>query len=136
MNKKILMIDDDVDLIHIMKPVLEREGYEVTVAYNSQEGWECFEAGQPDVILMDLAMEHFDSGFVLCHKIKKTEKGRNIPIIMMTAAGHETGIRFSTQTSEERKWILADDYLEKPIRPKDLLVYLDDKVFKKNEKHT
>lgn len=53
----------------------------------------------------------------------------------MTAAGHETGIRFSTQTSEERKWILADDYLEKPIRPKDLLAYLGDKVFKQNEKH-
>ncbi len=135
MNKKILMIDDDVDLINMMKPVLEREGYEVTAAYNSQEGWETFETSQPDVILMDLAMEHFDSGFVLCHKIKKTDKGRQIPIIIMTAAGHETGIRFSTQTSEERKWILADDYLEKPIRPKDLLVYLCDKVFKQNEKH-
>ena len=135
MNKKILMIDDDVDLINMMKPVLEREGYEVTAAYNSQEGWETFEMSQPDVILMDLAMEHFDSGFVLCHKIKKTDKGQQIPIIIMTAAGHETGIRFSTQTSEERKWILADDYLEKPIRPKDLLAYLGDKVFKQNEKH-
>lgn len=56
MNKKILMIDDDVDLINMMKPVLEREGYEVTAAYNSQEGWETFERSQPDVILMDLAM--------------------------------------------------------------------------------
>jgi CheY-like chemotaxis protein len=133
MNKKILMVDDDIDLIHVIKPVLEKEGYEVTAAYNSNEGWEKFQSFQPDVVLMDLAMEHFDSGFVLCHKIKNTDAGKHTPIIMMTAAGHETGIRFSTQTKEERRWIHADDYLDKPIRPKDLLAYLREKVFRQTD---
>lgn len=130
MNKKILLIDDDVDLIHLIQPVLEKEGYQVSAAFNSSEGWEQFQAFKPDMVLMDLAMEHFDSGFVLCHKLKNTDAGKNTPIIIMTAAGHETGIRFSTQTKEERRWILADDYLDKPIRPKDLLVYLREKVFR------
>ena len=133
MNKKILMVDDDIDLIHRIKPVLEKEGYDVAAAYDSKEGWETFQSFQPDVVLMDLAMEHFDSGFVLCHKIKNTDAGKNTPIIMMTAAGHETGIRFSTQTKEERRWILADDYLDKPIRPKDLLAYLREKVFRQTD---
>jgi CheY-like chemotaxis protein len=130
MNKKILLIDDDVDLIHMTKPVLEKEGYQVAAAFNSEEGWELFQTFQPDVVLMDLAMEHFDSGFVLCHKIKATDAGKKTPIIMMTAASHETGIRFSTQTKEERRWIQADDYLDKPVRPKDLVVYLREKVFR------
>jgi len=135
MNKKILMIDDDVDLVHIIKPVLEKEGYEVATAFNSTEGWERFLEFSPDAILMDLAMEHFDSGFVLCHKIKTSEAGKQVPIIMMTAAGHETGIRFSTQTKEERRWILADDYLDKPIRPRDLLLYLREKIFRSTDEH-
>ncbi len=133
MNKKILLIDDDVDLIHMTKPVLEKEGYQVTAAYNSNEGWELFQTFKPDVVLMDLAMEHFDSGFVLCHKIKATDAGKNTPIIMMTAASHETGIRFSTQTKEERRWIHADDYLDKPIRPRDLVTYLREKVFRQSD---
>lgn len=135
MNKKILMIDDDVDLVQLIKPVLEKEGYQVAAAFDSREGWELFQTFHPDVILMDLAMEHFDSGFVLCHKIKNSDQGKSTPIIMMTAAGHETGIRFSTQTEEERRWIRADDYLDKPIRPKDLLSYLREKVFHQPNEH-
>ncbi len=130
MNKKILMVDDDIDLIDIYKPVLENAGYTVKAAYDSNEGFQAFQDFNPDVVLVDLAMEHFDSGFVLCHKIKKLEKSKNIPVIIMTAAGHETGIRFTTQTNEERNWIKADDYLEKPISPRDLLQYLNEKVFK------
>jgi len=135
MNKKILMIDDDVDLVQLIKPVLEKEGYQVAAAFDSREGWDLFQSFAPDVILMDLAMEHFDSGFVLCHKIKYSDQGKNPPIIMMTAAGHETGIRFSTQTAEERRWIRADDYLDKPIRPRDLLAYLREKVFHQSDAH-
>jgi hypothetical protein len=48
----------------------------------------------------------------------------------MTSAGQDTGIRFSTETAEETNWIKADDYLEKPISPRDMVLYLNDKVFK------
>jgi len=133
MSKKVLMVDDDVDLIQQYKPILEQAGYEVGVAYDSREGLEEFTTFKPDAVIVDLSMEHFDSGFRLCHKIKNLPEGKLIPVVIMTSATHETGIRLSTDTDEERKWIKADDYLEKPITPRDLVQYLAEKLFKKQE---
>ena len=130
MQKKILLVDDDVDLINLYQPVLEKAGYQVDAAFNAQEGLEHFKSFKPDAMIVDLAMEHFDSGFVLCQKIRALHEGQDIPIVIMTAAGHETGIRFSTQTAEEKKWIRANDYLEKPISARDLLQYVNEKLFK------
>ena len=129
-NKKILMVDDDSDLLEVYQPVLLRAGYQVRLAYNSIEGMEQFREFKPDAVFVDLSMEHYDSGFVLCHKIKNLPEGRHCRIVIMTAAGHETGIRFSTHTDEEKNWIKADDYLEKPISSRDLLVYVNEKLFK------
>ncbi len=129
MKKKIMMVDDDVDLIAIFQPVLEKAGYEVATANDSKEGFELFKTFKPDAVFVDLAMEHFDSGFVLCHRIKSLPEGKSVPVIIMTAASHETGIRFSTQTEEERRWIQADDYLDKPVPPKELLAYIAEKLF-------
>ncbi len=130
MTKKILMVDDDADMLDIYKPVLENAGYDVKLAYNGAEGLQAFKDFSPNAVFVDLSMEHFDSGFVLCHKIKKLPAAADVPVIIMTAAGHETGIRFSTQTAEEKNWIKADDYLEKPIAVNDLVQYLDEKIFK------
>lgn len=129
MKKKIMMVDDDYDLLQIYVPVLEKAGYEVSTANSSAEGLELFKSFHPDLVFVDLAMEHFDSGFVFCHRIKSTPEGANIPVIIMTAASHETGIRFSTQTQEERKWIQGDDYLDKPVPPRELLAYIKEKYF-------
>ena len=128
--KKILLVDDDIDLIQQYKPVLEHAGYQVSAAFTAGEGFELFTTFQPDAVIVDLAMEHFDSGFQLCNKIKKTPKGQQTPVIIMTSAAHETGIRLGADTAEERRWIRADDYLEKPISARDLLQYLAEKVFK------
>lgn len=130
MSYKVLLVDDDVDLIEQYTPVLEQAGYTVKGAYDSKEGLESFQDFNPDVVFVDLAMEQFDSGFVLCQKLKKHPKGSETPVIIMTSAGHETGIRFSTDTAEEKKWIRADDYLEKPVAPRDLVQYLNEKLFK------
>jgi two-component system alkaline phosphatase synthesis response regulator PhoP len=130
MSKKVLMVDDDVDLIRQYKPILEQAGYNVAVAYDGKEGLETFKSFKPDAMIVDLSMEHFDSGFVLCHRVKSTEEGKKMPVIIMTSAGQDTGIRLSAETSEETNWIKADDYLEKPITPRDMVQYLADKVFK------
>ncbi len=132
MDKKILMVDDDTDLINIYKPVLEKEGYTIRTAFNSIDGLQAYKEFLPDVVFVDLSMEHFDSGFVLCHRIKKLPESKKSKIIIMTSAGHETGIRFSTDTTEETNWIKADDYLEKPVSPRDLVQYVNEKLFKNN----
>jgi two-component system alkaline phosphatase synthesis response regulator PhoP len=130
MSKKVLMVDDDVDLIAQYKPLLEQAGYDVAAAYSGAEGLETFKTFKPDAMIVDLSMEHFDSGFVLCHRIKSTEQGKAIPVIIMTSAGQDTGVRLSTDTLEETNWIKADDYLEKPVSPRDMVEYLGEKVFK------
>jgi CheY-like chemotaxis protein len=134
MKKKIMMVDDDYDLLQIYVPVLEKAGYEVATANSAAEGLELFKSFLPDLVLVDLAMEHFDSGFVLCHRIKSMPEGAKIPVVIMTAASHETGIRFSTQTEEERKWIQADDYLDKPIPARELLAFITERYFNQTDK--
>ena len=69
-------------------------------------------------------------GIVLCHRVKSTAQGQDIPVIILTSAGQDTGVRLSTDTLEETNWIKANDYLEKPISPRDLVQYLNEKVFK------
>ncbi len=130
MAYKILLVDDDVDLVSINTAVLESAGYEVASAHDTSAGYQLFQSFRPDAAIVDLAMEHFDSGFVLCHRIKSSPEGKDLPIVMLTSAGHETGFRFSTQTSEEKQWIKADYYLEKPIAAVDLLQFLKEKVLK------
>jgi len=132
MNMRVLLVDDDVDLIQQYKPVLEQAGYDVSVAYDGAEGLDMFKKVKPDAMIVDLSMEHFDSGFVLCHRVKSSEGGKSMPVIIMTSAGRDTGIRLSADTAEETNWIKADDYLEKPISPRDLAQYLTDKVFKQS----
>ncbi len=129
-KKKILLVDDDVDLLEMYRRVLAQAGYQVRTANDSVEGLEAFEAFGPDAAFVDLAMEHFDSGFVLCHRIKQTPAGQTTPVYILTSIGHDTGYRFSTETTEEKNWIKADGYMEKPVSPRDLLDFLNEKIFR------
>lgn len=128
--QKILLVDDDVDIIETYKTVLEAAGYEVRYAHDGKSGFELFKTFQPDACVVDLAMEHFDAGFTLCKRIKDTPEGQHVPVIIMTSAGHDTGIRFSTQSEEEKQWIRADHFLDKPVPPQDLVQFLHDRVLK------
>jgi two-component system, OmpR family, alkaline phosphatase synthesis response regulator PhoP len=133
MAAKILLIDDDIDLVEMNRLSLEAAGFEVTTAYDSARGVEVFAAFLPDVVIVDLVIEHADSGFILCRKLDQHPHGAKTKIVMLTSAAHETGFRFSIETSEERKWIKADFYLEKPVSPVDLVQFLKAKVLKQQE---
>lgn len=114
-KKKILLVDDDIDLLEQNKILIESKGYEVITASNSKEGWEMFKKIKPDACVIDLIMEEYDSGFVLCHRIKKDEHGKNIPVFILTSATYDTGFKFGASTSEEREWINADELINKPV---------------------
>ncbi len=131
--QKILLVDDDVDIIESYRGVLEHAGYEVRFAHDGASGFALFKEFLPDVAVVDLSMEHFDSGFTLCRRIKGTPEGSNTPVIILTSAGHDTGYRFSTQSEEEKQWIKADHFLDKPVAPLDLLQFLHDRVLKHTE---
>lgn len=114
-KKKILLVDDDIDLLEQNKVLFESKGYEVKTASSSAEGWEVFKKTKPDAAVIDLIMEEYDSGFVLCHRIKKDEHGKNIPVFILTSATYDTGFKFGASTSEEREWINADELINKPV---------------------
>ena len=69
--KKILLVDDDIDLLEQNKLLLESKGFSVITAESAEEGYNTFQKEKPDAAIVDLIMEHHDSGFILCHKIKK-----------------------------------------------------------------
>lgn len=119
--KKILLVDDDVDLLEQNKLLLESRGFEVVTAESGKEGLEVFEAEKPDAAILDLIMEEHDAGFVLSYKIKKTELGSKIPVFILTSATYDTGFKFSTNTEEEKEWIKCDGIINKPVVIEELI---------------
>jgi len=93
-------------------------GFETVTAESQHEAETLLNTIKPDLAILDLMMESEDSGFILSYKLKR--KYPDVPIIIATAVSAETGMTFGINTEEERKWIKADLYLEKGIRPDQL----------------
>lgn len=117
-KKKILIVDDDIDSLELMKFHVESFGFDTMTAESQKDGEQLIEQEKPDLAIFDLMMENKDSGFILGYKIKKRYPG--VPVIIATAVTAETGMVFGLDTAEERSWIKADQYLEKGIRPDQL----------------
>lgn len=124
MKKRILLVDDDLDFTSMNTAVLLNLGYEVDSAPTAAEGLEKVKEFKPDLIMLDLMMEHYDSGFTFSYRLKSNPETKSIPIIMVTSVHRETGLPFDAQTKEEKEWIKVDEFLEKPISPEDLSAVL------------
>lgn len=122
---KILLVDDDPDILEQTKVMLESRGYNVVTADSSDGAWKMFNQEKPDAVLLDLIMEEHDSGFVLSYKIKKDDYGKNIPVMVLTSATYVTGFKFDSSTTEEREWLKCDAVLNKPVNIDDLVKRLD-----------
>lgn len=121
MSKKprILLVDNDVDFIDLNKAVLENNGFDVVVAFSGREATDKVQFEQPDLIVLDLMMEKHDTGFGVARALKADPRYRNIPILMLTAVGSETGMDFSQDL--DGYWMKTDAYLSKPVMPEDLV---------------
>jgi len=117
-NKTILIVDDDIDYLFQLKIQVEKFGFKVITAESQRDAENILATQKPDLAILDLMMENEDSGFILCYKMKR--KYPDVPIIIATAVSAETGMTFGIGTEQERKWIKADLYLEKGIRPEQL----------------
>lgn len=117
---KILIVDDDVDLVEAHQLYLESKGFEVSVAHTAADGLQLLETLRPDLITVDLMMEHHDSGFSFCNKVKKIPELSTVPLLMLTGVMRETGMDFTSGTREERSWIKADEIIAKPVSPQQL----------------
>lgn len=107
---KILLVDDEEDVLEFMQYNLEKEGYDVTTAANGLEGIQLAEIKQPDMIVLDLMMPKLD-GISTCRELRKRKQFKNTLIIFLTARDEDY-----TQISGFEAG--ADDYITKPIKPK------------------
>jgi CheY-like chemotaxis protein len=118
---RILIVDDDTDLIEGQKIFLEKNGYTVVTGLTIEEGLEKAKESAPDMIIADLMMEHYDSGFVFCKKVRDLPGLEKVPILMQTAAPRKVGFTFETGASPGREWMKVDEVLTKPVPLEHLL---------------
>lgn len=130
---KILIIEDDKDLVETMKLTLESKGYEVISAYDGQEGLSKAKSINPDVIILDVMMDRKTEGFDVSYKIRQDENLRKIPILMITAINEKIP-GFGVSSGTDAEFLPVDEFVEKPVPPEDLLAkvqkLLDMKVSK------
>ncbi len=119
-HKKILIIDDDADLVESTKIVLQAKGYKVFSAADKQSAMAQIKEVVPDLIIMDVMLEKMSDGFDLSRELKNDEKYKKIPVLMVTAIGDKTGFRFS-EAAGDKVWLPVDDYAEKPLKPEELI---------------
>jgi DNA-binding response OmpR family regulator len=110
---KILVVEDDPDMMDQMKIYLESENYEVIPASTQKEAEPLIKPGCFSAAVLDLMMENPDSGFVLSHKIKKMDP--KLPVIIVTSVTKETGYYFD-KAHDPKSWIKADAIIHKELR--------------------
>ncbi|MGQ9631372.1 MAG: response regulator [bacterium] len=131
MANKVMIVDDDPDIVEVMKTILESNDYDVSVAYNGTECLQKVGSEKPDLIILDVMMDEKTEGFHVSYKLRQNPQTSKIPILMLTAIGHETGFKFSPETDED--FLPVDDYVEKPIQPKDLLAKVRKLIYERKE---
>lgn len=110
-KKRILVVDDEPDFCLIVQGQLEKEGFEVDLAYNGVEGLEKVQSNKPDAIVLDVMMPEKD-GYEVCKELKEDENFCDIPVLLLTAvASHVTSTRYSHADGMATE---ADDYIAKP----------------------
>lgn len=112
-KKKIIIIEDEPDILEVLSYNLKREGFEVFSATNGTLGLSLVEKELPDLILLDLMLPGMD-GIEICSSIKSNPATQNALIIMVTAKGEESDIVLGLGVG-------ADDYITKPFSPKELV---------------
>ncbi len=118
-EKKILIVDDEVEQIDFASTVLEQNGYGVISAADGKEGMRKVKAEKPDLILLDILMPE-RGGISMYQDLKHDEETRNIPVIIVT--GVPKGGRFDdVMMTQERTIPGPDGYVEKPMDPDALL---------------
>ena len=117
---KILVVDDDPDILDAVALILESQGYEVVTARDGIEGLANLKAEQPDLMILDLMMPKMD-GFAVCKELQdpRWSKYRDIPILILTSVREEASRRrYELETGLA---LDVDDYVEKPMSPDVLL---------------
>jgi len=126
MGKKIMIVDDDKDLVESLTKVFSGNGYTVAAAHSSSEGLKTVLKEKPDLIILDVTMETDTAGFEFAYQIRNKRETsryksiREVPIILLTAIAQVTNSRFSLN-DKESFLPSVNDFINKPVKIDDLL---------------
>ncbi len=112
-HKKIVVVEDEPDILEVLSYNLKREGFEVATSLDGAKGLDLIQQKMPDLVLLDLMLPGMD-GLDICRHLKSNSRTQHIPIIMVTAKGEESDVVLGLG-------IGADDYVAKPFSPKELV---------------
>ncbi len=115
-KEHILVVEDEEDILELLRYNLAKEGYRVTGVLSGEEGLKAARSQPPDLIVLDLMLPGID-GLTVCRELKMDAKTRDLPIIILTAKGEEADIVAGLELG-------ADDYVTKPFSPRVLLARL------------
>lgn len=112
-KKRILIVEDEKELVELITFRLEGEGFHVLTAFDGVEALATVEKERPDLILLDILMPKMN-GYEVCRRLKADERYRDIPIIYLTAKAQEEEMKAAIEMG-------ADAYIAKPFEPADLI---------------
>jgi len=122
-NRRVLVVDDEIHIVHVVAIKLRNNGYEVISAENGAEAFKMACEEKPDIIVTDFQMPVM-TGLQLVEKLRKCEQTKDIPVIMLTARG------FAVENESKEK-LQISEFLSKPFSPKDLLRSIEDALYQR-----
>jgi DNA-binding response OmpR family regulator len=117
-TKVILCIEDEPEMIDLIRLILSRRGFEILGANGGKEGLEMIRKNHPDLVLLDLMMPEMD-GWEVYQQMKADETTRDIPVIVVTAKAQSIDKVLGLHIAK------VDDYIAKPFSPQELLASVD-----------
>ena len=132
---KILVIEDDNDLVAAITKILENKGYAAVSAYDPEEGWDKLKQDKPDLIILDVMFgdKGESKGFEFAQKLRYDKQFSDIPILMMTAINAEKPLfNFSPDTDGE--FLPVDAFLDKPVKSDELFPKVEELLKQKTSK--
>jgi len=120
-GKKVLVVDDEIHIVHVVAIKLRNNGYEVITAANGAEAFELVCSDKPDIVVTDFQMPVM-TGLELVKKIRQNQQTKDIPVILLTARN------FAVE-DKEKEGLQISDCLSKPFSPKELLRSIQDVLY-------
>jgi CheY-like chemotaxis protein len=127
-GRKILFVDDDRDFLGAQEAFFRGRGYQVVTQDRTEGALERACAEKPDVIVLDLMMEHHDSGFVLARRLRQEPGLAKVPILMLSGVAAATGHKFSGDAAALKDWMKLDAFLDKPVTGRQLVKVIEEKL--------
>ena len=116
MSKRILIVDDEPNIVISLEFLMKREGFETEVAADGEAALEALARDRPDLVVLDVMLPRMN-GFEVCRQIRSNPDSRDLKILMLTAKGRETEVARGLGLG-------ADAYVTKPFSPKDLVAQI------------